>query len=93
MAISYPSTESYSARDDFNTKKSVTPTIRGEYIYRNGGSFHKEVKANPENYDAWFDYLRLMESESNVESTRESYERAIANVPPSQVACVVEEYV
>ena len=74
----------------------MAPTIRGEYNYipyRNGGSVHKEVKANHENYDAWFDYLRLMESESNVESTREIYERAIANVPPSQVACVVEEYV
>lgn len=45
--------------------------------------YEEEVKANPSNYDAWFDYLRLVESEGNLEATREVYERAIANVPPT----------
>ena len=45
----------------------------------------QEVKDNSHNYDAWFDYLRLMENEGEVDQTREVYERAIANVPPSQV--------
>ena len=45
---------------------------------------------NPMNYDAWFDYLRLMEADGNMEQIRETYERAIANVPPSKVgACSV----
>ncbi|XP_023230969.1 crooked neck-like protein 1 [Centruroides sculpturatus] len=44
--------------------------------------YEEEVKNNPQNYDAWFDYLRLMESEGSVDATREVYERAIANVPP-----------
>lgn len=44
--------------------------------------YEEEVKNNPQNYDAWFDYLRLMESEGSVEVTREIFERAIANVPP-----------
>lgn len=44
----------------------------------------QEVKTNPNNYDAWFDYLRLMESESDPDSVREVYERAIANVPPAE---------
>ncbi|XP_032818892.1 crooked neck-like protein 1 [Petromyzon marinus] len=43
--------------------------------------YEEEVKANPHNYDAWFDYLRLVESDCEVESVREVYERAIANVP------------
>ena len=48
------------------------------------------MKANPSNYDAWFDYLRLMEAESqDVESVREIYERAIANTPPTQVGHLV----
>ncbi|CAG5133742.1 unnamed protein product [Candidula unifasciata] len=47
--------------------------------------YEEEIKANPMNYDAWFDYLRLLESDGNVEQVREAYERAIANVPPSQV--------
>ena len=46
----------------------------------------QEVKANSHNYDAWFDYLRLMESEGDVEVVRDLYERAISNVPPSRVS-------
>lgn len=41
-------------------------------------------QANPHNYDAWFDYLRLVESDTDAETVREVYERAIANVPPIQ---------
>ncbi|XP_059146272.1 crooked neck-like protein 1 [Physella acuta] len=47
--------------------------------------YEEEVKANPMNYDAWFDYLRLLESDGNLEQVRDTYERAIANIPPSQV--------
>ncbi|XP_036274874.1 crooked neck-like protein 1 isoform X4 [Pipistrellus kuhlii] len=46
--------------------------------------YEEEVKANPHNYDAWFDYLRLVESDAEAETVREVYERAIANVPPIQ---------
>ena len=47
-------------------------------------SFHyeEEVKAHPHNYDAWLDYLRLLERDAEAEAVREVYERAIANVPP-----------
>ncbi|KAH9519430.1 Crooked neck-like protein 1 [Bulinus truncatus] len=47
--------------------------------------YEEEVKTNPMNYDAWFDYLRLLESDGNLEQIRDTYERAIANIPPSQV--------
>jgi crooked neck len=46
----------------------------------------QEVKSNPNNYDGWFDYLRLVESEGDLEVIRETYERAIANVPPTKVS-------
>jgi len=46
--------------------------------------YEEEVKENPMNFDAWFDYVRLVESEGNVEVIRETYERAISNVPPSK---------
>lgn len=42
------------------------------------------AQANPHNYDAWFDYLRLVESDADAETVREVYERAIANTPPIQ---------
>ena len=46
--------------------------------------YEEEVKENSMNYDAWFDYIRLVESEGNMDTIRETYERAIANVPPSK---------
>ncbi|XP_077521526.1 pre-mRNA splicing factor crn [Amblyomma americanum] len=55
--------------------------------------YEEQIKENPLNYDAWFDYLRLMESEGNVEATRETYERAIANVPPSRLKRLWRRYI
>lgn len=45
--------------------------------------YEEAVKKDPLNYDAWFDYLRLMEEEGTVEQVREVYERAVSNVPPA----------
>ena len=36
-------------------------------------------------YDTWFDYLRLLESEGDFPTVREAYEKAIAQLPPIQV--------
>ncbi|XP_022203014.2 protein crooked neck [Nilaparvata lugens] len=46
--------------------------------------YEEEVKSNPNNYDAWFDLLRLVEDDGNLDTIRETYEKAIANVPPSR---------
>ncbi|KAI5748947.1 hypothetical protein M8J76_003514 [Diaphorina citri] len=46
--------------------------------------YEEEVNSNPNNYDAWFDYLRLLEDEGNADLIRETYERAIANIPPTK---------
>ncbi len=40
------------------------------------------------NYDAWFDYLEIVESDGNMEEIRDVYERAIANIPPSKVSAI-----
>ena len=53
----------------------------------------QEVKTNPSNYDAWFDYLRLMESEAEPDAVREVYERAIANVPPAEEKRLWRRYI
>ena len=45
------------------------------------------VEENGYNYDAWFDYLRLLENEeTDREEIEDVYERAIANVPPHSVS-------
>lgn len=46
--------------------------------------YEEQVKENPRNYDVWFDYIRLEEASGNVDRTRDIYERAIAQIPPSQ---------
>lgn len=46
--------------------------------------YEEQVTSNPKNYDAWFDYARLEESGNSPDRVREVYERAIANLPPSQ---------
>ena len=33
--------------------------------------YEEEVRANPLNYDGWFDYIRLEESAGDIERTRE----------------------
>lgn len=53
----------------------------------------QEVKINPNNYDTWFDYLRLMESEAEPDAVREVYERAIANVPPAEEKRLWRRYI
>ncbi|CAG2248376.1 CLF1 [Mytilus edulis] len=48
-------------------------------------TYRRKLKTNPHNYDAWFDYLRLLEADGNTVQIRETYERAIANVPQSKI--------
>ena len=45
--------------------------------------YENDVRQNPNNYDAWFDYLKMEESCGDFEKTRDVYERAISNVPPA----------
>ncbi|CAB4020502.1 Crooked neck 1, partial [Paramuricea clavata] len=55
--------------------------------------YEEEIKANPNNYDSWFDYIRLMENESTPDAVRETYERAISNIPPSQEKRLWRRYI
>ncbi|CAK1354855.1 Pre-mRNA-splicing factor clf1 [Cercospora beticola] len=45
--------------------------------------YEEQVKENPKNYDAWFDYARLEEAGGDSDRVRDVYERAIAQLPPS----------
>jgi crooked neck len=46
--------------------------------------YEEQVKENPKNYDAWIDFARLEETSGNVDRVRDVYERAIAQIPPTQ---------
>lgn len=61
------------------------PGIENVIVSKRKFQYEEQIKENSYNYDAWFDYLRLMEAEADVDTVREIFERAIANVPPEQV--------
>ncbi|KZZ94791.1 cell cycle control protein (Cwf4) [Moelleriella libera RCEF 2490] len=45
--------------------------------------YEEQIKENPKNYDAWFDFAGLEEASRNVDRIRDVYERAVAQVPPT----------
>jgi crooked neck len=45
--------------------------------------YEEELKQNPKNYDTWIDLARLEETGGDWDRTRDCYERAIAQLPPS----------
>ena len=46
--------------------------------------YEEQVKANPKNYDSWIDFARLEEAGGDPDKVRDVYERAIAQLPPTQ---------
>ncbi|KAL1864269.1 hypothetical protein VTK73DRAFT_6018 [Phialemonium thermophilum] len=46
--------------------------------------YEELVKENPKNYDVWFDYARLEEASGDFDRIRDVYEKAVAQVPPTQ---------
>ncbi|KAF2018699.1 TPR-like protein [Aaosphaeria arxii CBS 175.79] len=46
--------------------------------------YEEQVKENSKNYDAWIDFARLEETSGNTDRVRDVYERAIAQIPPTQ---------
>ncbi|GFP82521.1 crooked neck-like protein 1 [Phtheirospermum japonicum] len=55
--------------------------------------YEDEVRKNPLNYDAWFDYIRLEENVGDRQRIEDVYERAIANIPPAQEKRYWERYI
>ncbi|GAO48982.1 pre-mRNA-splicing factor Clf1 [Saitoella complicata NRRL Y-17804] len=64
----------------FGEKEGIEDVVLSKRRVR----YEETVTVQPKNYDAWFDYVRLEESAGDVERVRDVYERAIAQLPPSQ---------
>lgn len=73
----------FKAYTHFEKKYGDHAGIDNVIISKRKFQYEEEIKANPMNYDAWFDYIRLVEAEESQEVIHEVYERAIANIPPS----------
>ncbi|XP_053594028.1 protein crooked neck-like [Microplitis demolitor] len=76
--------EIYKAYTIHEKKYGDRSDIESVIVSKRKNKYEQSVKDDPYNYDTWFDYLKLMESEGNHEETREIYERAIAYVPPKK---------
>ena len=61
-------------------REGIEDVIVGKRRYQ----YEEELQKNPRNYDVWFDYVRLEESHGELERVRDTYERAIANLPPAK---------
>lgn len=46
--------------------------------------YEEQVKENAKNYDVWFDYARLEQTSGDVGRIRDVYEKAVAQIPPTQ---------
>ncbi|RWS03958.1 crooked neck-like protein 1 [Dinothrombium tinctorium] len=55
--------------------------------------YEEDLKRNPHDYDTWFDYIRLMEEEGDLEAIRKVYEQAVANVPPKKEKRLWRRYI
>ncbi|KJE90514.1 HAT repeat-containing protein [Capsaspora owczarzaki ATCC 30864] len=77
----------------FEKKHGEKRGIEDVILSKRRFQYEEEIQANPSNYDAWFDYIRLEESNGDLERTRDVYERAIANVPPAQEKRLWRRYI
>lgn len=57
--------------------------IENVIISKRRHQYEKQIAENSYNYDAWFDYIRLLQNEKvEREEMEDTFERAIANIPP-----------
>lgn len=85
--------ELYKAYTQHEKKYGDKGGIEDVIVSKRKFQYEEEVKTDPNNYDAWFDYLRLMESEADPDAVREVYERAIANIPPAEEKRLWRRYI
>merc|ERR1719502_2495370 len=76
------SDELYRAYVSFEKQHGDRDAIEEVVLNKRRFIYEEAIKANPRNYDTWFDYVRLEESCGDVGRIREVYERAVANKPP-----------
>ncbi|TKR86711.1 hypothetical protein L596_011243 [Steinernema carpocapsae] len=59
--------------------------VENAILLKKKNEYEKQIAENTYNYDAWFDYLRLLQNEQFPrEQVEDAFERAISNVPPYQ---------
>jgi len=75
--------ELYKAYIAFEKKRGDRESIEDVILSKQRAQYNKRVADDPYDYDGWFELAKLEEDHGNVEGSRDTYERAVANVPPS----------
>ena len=75
--------ELYQAYLTFEKKHGTAAGVEQVVLTQKRVQYQKSVQENTYDYDAWFEWAKLEEQQGNVESVRNVYEKAVANVPPS----------
>eukprot|EP01061_Rhynchopus_euleeides_P016507 TRINITY_DN27825_c0_g1_i1.p1 TRINITY_DN27825_c0_g1~~TRINITY_DN27825_c0_g1_i1.p1 ORF type:complete len:664 (+),score=248.53 TRINITY_DN27825_c0_g1_i1:99-2090(+) len=73
--------ELYETYLNFEKQYGEREGIEQALVSRKRFEYQQEIERAPENYDVWFNYIRMTEGLDDPEQTRELYERAVANIP------------
>ncbi|KAI5919259.1 cell cycle control protein [Camillea tinctor] len=68
----------------FEKQYGDTDGVENVILSKRRRHYEDQVKENPKNYDIWFDYARLEETSGDLDRVRDVYERAVAQIPPTQ---------
>ncbi|KAI1638181.1 cell cycle control protein [Biscogniauxia mediterranea] len=74
----------HKAYTTFEKQYGDTDGVENVILSKRRRHYEDQVKENPKNYDVWFDYARLEETSGDLDRVRDVYERAVAQIPPTQ---------
>ncbi|KNC76411.1 hypothetical protein SARC_11085 [Sphaeroforma arctica JP610] len=83
----------FKAYNQFEKKHGDRAEMENVLMSKRRLGYEKKIEQFPSNYDTWFDLIRLEEATGDVEKTRDTYERAIANIPPVQEKRLWKRYI
>jgi crooked neck len=68
----------------FEKKRGSKEHIENVIVQQHRSSYEERVKKDPYDYDAWFEYARMLQEHASTppEAIRDVYERAVAVLPP-----------
>eukprot|EP00934_Nitzschia_sp_Nitz4_P002099 Nitzschia sp. Nitz4//scaffold206_size41850//31430//33517//NITZ4_007427-RA/size41850-processed-gene-0.29-mRNA-1//1//CDS//3329541580//2099//frame0 len=75
--------ELYKSYLNFEKKHGDKQGIELVLLTKQRTAYNAKLEANPRDYDTWFEFAKLEEDAGDTQAVREVYERAVAQLPPS----------
>jgi crooked neck len=76
--------ELYKAYLAFEKKHGDREGIEHALLQKQRTQYNQRVAQDPHDYDAWFEFAKLEQESGDANTTRDVYERAVAQLPPTQ---------